>query len=414
MHTKFKTLLIVLLNLIIISGCGSKIARQIETYKVKRGEFLINVVETGELKATVSTMVSAPAIDWRFGDLKITKLIEDGMQVQIGDTLVLFDPAEVQKAIIDKKAELDIARAEYTKMEADQKSKIEELEADLKMAEISYQISQLELEQAAYQADIKKKEIQLQLQQSEISLKKAREEIENQKMIHLEELRKQQLKISQLESNLAAANETLTKLTVKAPGPGLVIIEENWMSDAKWQVGEQPWSGVPIMSLPDLSQIKAMTEINEVDISKVKMGQKVKIKLDAYPDTTFTGEVIDIALLAKRKDRKSDVKVFPVEILISGNHKLLKPGMTVNCDIIADKIDSVLFIPLEGLFIKNEKRIVYLKKGNDYKPQEVRVGRENNDYVVIEEGLKEGNEIALNDPSQILTTEKGKNQGETK
>jgi RND family efflux transporter MFP subunit len=414
MYTQFKTFLIVLLNLIIILGCGSKIAQQIETYKIKRGEFLINVVETGELKATVSTMVSAPAIDWRFGDLKITRLIDDGKQVQNGDTLVLFDPAEVQKAIIDKKAELDIARAEYTKMEADQKSKIEELEADLKMAEISYQISQLELEQAAYQADIKKKEIQLQLQQSEISLKKAGEEIANQKLIHQEELRKQQLKISQLENNLVAAHETLSKLTVKAPGPGLVIIEENWMSDAKWQVGEQPWSGVPIMSLPDLSQIKAIAEINEVDISKVKLGQKVKIKLDAYPDTTFSGEVIEIALLAKKKDRKSDVKVFPVEILVTGTHKLLKPGMTVNCDIIADRIDSVLFIPLEGLFSKDEKRIVYLKKGNSFKPQEVRIGRENNDYVIIEEGLKEDNEIALNDPTLILTSDKKKSQGESK
>ena len=398
--------IIFLLSALFLFCCNSNIHQEIQTYKVKRGEFFINVVETGELKATKSTMITAPTIHWRFGDLKITKIIDDGTEVAKGDTLVLFDQAEVQKAVIDAKAELDIARAEYEKTKADQDSKIEELEADLKMTEISYQISKLELEQATYEADIRKKEIELQLEQAEISLKKAAEEIENQKKIHAEELYKIKLRIDQLKNNLNDANETISRLTITAPNDGLVIIEKSWMSGNKWQVGDQPYSGWPLMSLPDLNELMAATQINEVDISKIRLDQRVNIKLDATSDTTFTGKVTDIAVLAQEKDKKSKVKVFPVEIIIDGTHKLLLPGMTVSCDIIVDKIDSVLSIPLEGLFKEDHRQFVYIAKGNSYQERQVEIGMENNDYVIIKEGLKEGDIISLVNPR----TEKDKKE----
>ena len=171
---KFKTIFCLILITLVMT-CKSGIDDKDQVFELKYNEFLIDVVETGELKATQSTNIAAPSIDWRFGELKIAKLIDDGTEVEKGDTLVLFDQAEVQKAIIDAKAELDIARAELNKLKANQNSKIEDLEADLKMTEISFQISKLELEQATYEADIRKKEIQLQLNQAEISLNKARE-----------------------------------------------------------------------------------------------------------------------------------------------------------------------------------------------------------------------------------------------
>ena len=99
-----KVVLILLCSLAFFS-CQSKIDINIETYRVARGEFLASVTETGELKAVNSEMISAPSIDWRFGALKITRLVEDGDQVAAGDVIVEFDKAEVEKAIVDAKAE---------------------------------------------------------------------------------------------------------------------------------------------------------------------------------------------------------------------------------------------------------------------------------------------------------------------
>ena len=103
---------IFLLIVLLMSGCGTKMKSTIETSFVKRGEFFVNVTETGEIQATQSLNISSPAMSWRFGQLKITKIVKDGMQVAEGDTVILFDPSEVQKAIVDAQAELEIAKAE--------------------------------------------------------------------------------------------------------------------------------------------------------------------------------------------------------------------------------------------------------------------------------------------------------------
>ena len=157
---------------------------------------------------------------------------------------------------------------------------------------------------------------------------------------------------------------------------------------------------MPLIDLPDLRELRAETKINEVDISKIKLDQEVDIQLDAFSDTIYTGTVVEIASLAKYKDekKKSKVKIFPVKILINGTSKNLMPGMTVSCKIIVNKIDNVLFIPLEAIIKEENTDYVFLKSRDTFTKREVKVGLANNDYIIIEKGLIEGDQIALSDP----------------
>ena len=391
---------LLLTYLLLFICCSPDIKRSVQTYRVKKSEFHINVVESGEVQAKKSINISSPAMSWRFGALKITKIIDDGTEILVGDTVILFDPSEVQKAIIDANSELEIAKAELNKLKAEQESKIQELEADLKVADISHEISQIELGLATFESDIKKKEIRHNLEQSKISLDKVADEIENHKDIHIEEQHQSKLKIKQLEINLEEANKTLRNLTVISKSSGVAIIRKNWRTENKWQVGDIPWSGMPLIDLPDLRELRAETKINEVDISKIKLDQEVDIQLDAFSDTIYTGTVVEIASLAKYKDekKKSKVKIFPVKILINGTSKNLMPGMTVSCKIIVNKIDNVLFIPLEAIIKEENTDYVFLKSRDTFTKREVKVGLANNDYIIIEKGLIEGDQIALSDP----------------
>ena len=174
-----KNLILFILCVLVIS-CKSGIKQGIETCEVKKGEFLIDLTEEGEIHATNAINIGSPAMSWRFGLLKITRIVEDGQQVHAGDTVILFDPSEVLKAIFDAEAELEIARAELEKLRAEQESKIEELRADIEISEISQRILEIKLEQATFDADITRKEIGLNLDKAKISLEKAREEILNQ------------------------------------------------------------------------------------------------------------------------------------------------------------------------------------------------------------------------------------------
>jgi multidrug efflux pump subunit AcrA (membrane-fusion protein) len=139
-------------------------------------------------------------------------------------------------------------------------------------------------------------------------------------------------------------------------------------------------------------------KINEVDVSKVLPGQRVEIRPDAYSDSLYPGRIEAVANLAQNKDYKSKIKIFPVQIRITGPCKKLLPGLTVSCKIVVSEIPEVLYIPLEALFRDQGLEYVYLKSGTGFKRQEIKSGAINTDFATIKEGLKEKDVIALSDP----------------
>jgi hypothetical protein len=185
---------------------------------------------------------------------------------------------------------------------------------------------------------------------------------------------------------------------VVSPSKGIAILKENWMTGQKWQVGDQPYGGYPMIDLPDLSEMLAEVKINEVDISKITPDLKVEIKADAYSDTTYQGVVTTVANLAQNKDYKAKIKIFPVQIKIEGKPANLLPGLTVSCKIRIREIPDVLFVPVEAVIKSQGIEYVYVKSGSGYKRKDVKVGATNTDYAIITEGLSENDEITLSDP----------------
>jgi len=405
---------IIFLLLLILVSCKGKEASDIQVTIVKRGTFIEELSEQGTVEAVKSISVTAPAISYRYGSLKIAKIVEDGEEVEKGDTIMIFDPSEIKRAIIQAEQQLEIAKAEYEKLKSTQQSEIEDLEADLELARISQEISKINSETAIYEPEVTKKEIKLKLESATIALNRAMEQIENKKIIHKEDLLQKSLTIKQLTSTLTDANSSMNNLFVVSPDKGITIKEENWNTGQKWAIGDQPYSGSKIIELPDLSEMRAEVKINEVDVSKVNPGQRVEIRPDAYSDSTYAGKVEAVANLAQNKDYKSKIKIFPVQIRISGQSKALLPGLTVSCKIIVSEIAGVLYIPLESLFKEQGLEYVYLKSGSGFKRRDIKTGAINTDFAIVAEGLNENDVIALSDPflkkeDVNSKTENGKN-----
>ena len=397
----------------IFCACGKNDAgQQIPIGKVIKGTLFVDMYEEGEIEAIRSINMSSPTVSWRYGsNLKITQIVKDGEEVKAGDTLIMFDPSEAQRGIVEAEARLEISKAELEKLIAQQQSDLEELNADYEVTRISQDISKIRFESALHESDIKKKEIQLNLEQANIALERAKEQIDNRIKIQREEIKQKNLSIIQDENRLNEGYETLKKLSVVTPSPGIAIIARNWSTNNKFQVGDQCWSGFPLIQLPDLSSLKAIVKINEVDISKIKKGLRVEIKPDAFSDSIFTGVVNSVANLAVNKDGSNKVKVFPVEILLNETHKNLLPGLTVSCRIIIDRIEDVLYIPIDAIRVEGDKNFVYKKTVGGYDKVEVETGASNSDYIVIIKGLNENDDIALVDP---FVNEETKNKAKEK
>ncbi|MDR0415135.1 MAG: efflux RND transporter periplasmic adaptor subunit [Prevotellaceae bacterium] len=390
-----------LLLAMLLNSCGKKEVRQIPVREAIRGTFYIDMHEEGEIEAIRSINISSPSISWRYGSLKITQIVKDGQEVKAGDTLIVFDRSEVQKAIVEAEASLEISQAELERLIAQHESDMEELKADYEVTRIAQEISKIRFESAEYESDIKKKEIHLNLEKADISLVRAKEQIDNRLKIQSEEVKQKQLSIEQNLSRLNEAYQTLKNLFVVTPSPGIAIINRNWNSGNKFQLGDQCWSGFPLIQLPDLSTLKATVKINEVDIAKISKGLRAEIKPDAFSDSVFTGQVVTVANLAVNKDDNSKIKAFPVEILINETNKNLLPGLTVSCKIIIDKIEDVLYIPLEAIRSEGEKSYVYRKALGGYDKVEIETGASNSDFIIVNNGLKEGDMVALVDPFAV-------------
>ena len=397
-----------LLLAVTLEGCNKKVAQTIPEAKVEQGTFYIDIYEEGEIEAINSINISSPSIPWRYGNLKISNIVNDGAEVKRGDTIVTFDPSEVRKAILDYEDRLIVSNAELEKLLAQNELAMEELIADYEVTRISHEITRMQLESAAHESEIKRREIQLNLDKADISLTRAKEQIENRRKIQVEEVKQKRLSIRQDEERLEEAHRTLNKLFVVAPAPGIAIISRNWSTNNKFQLGDQCWSSQQLIQLPDLSTLKAKVNINEVDITKITKGLKVQIRPDAFSDSTFTGYVATIANLAQNKDNKSSIKVFPVEIVINEYNKNLLPGLPVSCRIIVDEVPDVMYIPLEALHVEGDKSFVHKKTVGGYEKVEVQTGRANSDYVIIESGLDKGDRVALIDPATIEKKEEKK------
>lgn len=397
-RTTRKTGTLFALSMMLLFSCGKKAKQEVQVAEVEKGIFREELIEEGTLRAVNSINITAPRISYRYGGLKIASIVEDGEDVDKGDTLIIFDPSEIKKTIFDLEQRLAIENAELDKLIATQNSEIEELEADLEISKIDLEISKLNFEQSVYEAEITKKEIQLKLENARLALERAGEQIDNKKKIQKVDLFQKKVNIGHLEEQLQEARETVDKLFVISPARGIAIIENNWMSGQKWQESDQPYSGSIIIQLPDLDDMMADVSINEVDAIKVTLGLEVLITPDAFSDTSYFGEITWMANLAQKKDWNSNIKVFPIGIHIPESDELLMPGLTVNCRIkISEQPDAIL-IPLDAVLRDEMGEYVYVKTGSGFKRRDIKIAKYNADYACIEEGLSENEEIALSDP----------------
>ena len=400
-------------------------ASSVPSYPVQQGEFVISLqLKGGELEAVKAENIVAPRVR---GQLKIVELFPEGEQVAVGDLLVQFEQTDFQKRVMDAEQQVEAARADLEKTQATQKVEIAKLEADIKNQEANLRLAELQVERMAFEATVQKEEAQIEAHKAELSYQQAFEKLASQQVVNNAEVRKRQLEIERNERELDKARKELASTTIKAEKPGLVVYGKVWKGERpeKVRVGDEIWGGVNVISLPDLSRMQVKTYVNEVAVDKLDTGQVALVKLDALPGPTFHGRIKSIASLGREKEGEKNVKVFDVVLAIEERDARLKPGMTATAEVIVETIppepaaapDSVqteataevaaaaplpLYIPLDAVFEKDGRALVYCLVGGQPEERAVTLGKKNEDFVIVEQGLAPGDRVALRDPTQAV------------
>lgn len=229
-----------------------------------------------------------------------------------------------------------------------------------------------------------------------------------------------------------AAADSRQRLNVTAPMDGVVIRRNVEPGDTVTSGVSSFNAGTVLMTVADIGTMIIKAGVNEVDIGKVRLDQPVKVSLDAYPKVRFAGVIKRIAPAARLEEK---VKVFEVEIAMDRQGAELRTGMTANVDVLGERKDKVLTVPVEALFRKDDAELVYLRKAGapqaaespgllsrvfaggkkddpaaklddkdkwkeKFEVRTVETGLSSFDKVEIVSGLKTGDEVAVEDPTK--------------
>ena len=371
------------------------------TASVKKGNFPIEVTTTGELMAKSSEKIYGPAglRQIQIWQVKIQDIIPDGTVVDSGQYVATLDRTEISNKIKDEQTNLEKLESQMTKTRLDTSLELRSARDELINLKFGLEEKKITLEQSKYEPPATIRQVEIDLEKAQRTLDQAEKNYKLRYQKAVANMQEVAASYNQAQRKLEQMTDVLKQFNVLAPKAGMVIYKRNWDGN-KMGIGAtmNAWENI-VAELPDLSEMISKTYINEIDISKVKIGQKVEIGIDAFPEKKFTGKVIEVANIGEQL-QSSNAKVYEVRIVVNEFDSILRPAMTTKNKILTSIVDSVLFIPIEAIFNNDSVAFVYKKEGGSVLKQQVIVGQSNENEIIIKAGLKAADEVLLVPPEK--------------
>lgn len=368
--------------------------------EVKHGEFKVEIETTGELEAKNSVKILGPAQlrSFQIWQVTVQSIIDEGTVVKKGDWIATLDRSQFQEKFNARQIELEKANSKFVQTQLDTTLQMRQSRDELINLKYAVEEKQIVLDQSKFEPPATIKQSEINLEKAGRAYEQALENYKIKKNQNIEKMREVSAELRKVQNEMNSMDKVMALFNVTAPEDGMVIYQKGWDGKAI-KAGSQLEMWEPtVATLPDLTKMLSKTYVNEVDVRKIKAGQKVQVGLDAFPDKKLSGSVTRVANVGEQRPN-SDAKVFEVMVEIEGTDPDLRPSMTTSNKILAQAMDSVLFISLEALHSENDTIVYVFKKyGLDIIKQEVLVGETNTNDAVIKLGLNAGDRIYLSVP----------------
>lgn len=379
----------------VLLSCKQNDSNALKHCKVERKDFINAVSVPGTFESEKVVTVNAPRIR-HSSEFTIIELVGEGTYVKAGDTVCVLQSKEIENQYLLALKELDIAKSEYNRIKQDLRLQYLMLESQVQSIETTTQIKQLDSIQRSFSTELDKEIIDLEIERANLQKYKLEAKLNYLKKINGAVLKKMKLKIHQAENKIKHARSNLSKLYLTTRKDGLVQLEQNRTTNAKYAEGDKVRGRRPILKLPNLNKMQVLVTANEAYYKRIKRGQKVYLGVDAHPELKCTGSIKRKAPVGKPISRNSPLKVFDVYVKLDTINKKFIPGLSVSCQIMLDELKDTLVAPAMAIYNKDSVRFAYLKRGDKYYKSEVSIAKESKNEYVISGGLKEGDIITLN------------------
>lgn len=304
------------------------------------------------------------------------------------------------------KAQLDSAKKKYdtTKDESEQdlrnaRSKVTQARSALAATEAN-----------RVQDTLKKKELaaaQATLRQAIASLATAQASAYQDKM-KAEDIQQAR---AQLERSRAAVEDATTQLgytTIVAPRSGVVVKKYaeigSIVTGGRQAIGGSGGAGITIVEIADTSRMQVVVDVDETDVGKIRIGQKVNVRVDACPDELFSARVTKIA---PKAEVNQNVTTVPVTVELAQTDSRLKPQMNATCDFVIESKDNVLYVAVEAIVETDSGTEVTVMDQGKPTIRKVEIGLTGDDYCEVVQGLRDGETVVIPEEESTTKTSNG-------
>jgi multidrug efflux pump subunit AcrA (membrane-fusion protein) len=322
--------------------------------------------------------------------------------VKEGDVVFRFDPSSARQQLQEKEAALQQAQAALDQAVAVNRIGVEQ--DKLEVASASYQVERARLE--ASKAEIVSK---LQGEESRVDLGVAENKLDVQRAAANLNRASNNAKIASLTrardkalDEVKLTQYRLEQMEVRAPGSGMFHLLPNtsqgWMNAKPFKVGDQAWPGGALAEIPDLQTLEMEAKVEEIDRGRINVNQEVRIRIDALPETTFPGTLVQLSPMTVMGWEWPPTRTFRGFAQIAKADDRLRPAMNGSMDVVIDRIPNAIIIPSKAVFAENGKPVVWvIESGRAPRVAPVEILARNPDEVAVR-GIPESTRVALVEP----------------
>ena len=318
-------------------------------------------------------------------------------------------------------AETDVTlKDEELRRTTDEFNWSERLYEEKYLSETEYRADELAMKRAQLQLALSKENLNLlkefthkrrlaeldsNIEQMGLNLERVQREAASDLVQAQARLRAREAELKRQQDRLAKIEDQIAKTKMFAPANGMVVYatssEFSWRGDTEpLDEGQEVRERQELIHLPTADSMMVRMQIHESSLGKVKIGQPVRIRIDALPESSFTGRVTKIAPLpdAQSVFMNPDLKVYDTDVMIDGVHPQLRTGMSCQATIlIEDHLDAIA-VPLQSVVGRGNQSLVYVVSGNEAVARPVVTGLDNNAMIHIVDGLNPGEKVLLVPP----------------
>jgi HlyD family secretion protein len=385
----------------------------VATAKVRRGEFVISIRSRGEIRSTRSVILSAPQVP----SPRIVRLAEAGKPVKKGDVVVEFDTAQQEQNYLESSTDVRTADSEIVQTEAAHHITNEMDAMNLMQSGYNVERAKLEASKAEILSEIEGAKNRIDVGVAQGDLGQVQTAVKAHKVAQTADLDRLGQRKDKAVRDVNRAKSYLANMVIRAPNDGIVNILPNFRAGGSFgsmpppfKEGDSAWTGAAIAEIPDLSSMRIELKLEEVERGKARLGQKVRVTVDAVADKEFLAELDWISPIATLNFTRftTPEKIFPAYATLKNLDPRLRPGMSATAEIIIESQPGALLIPVRASFLRGGKPAVYVQKGQDFQVRQIEVGKRNDSDIVVLKGLREGEIVTIENPFEAARRAKKK------